>query len=204
MCIGGVHLGMKHNRLLVCLVGLGFPAGAAVAEWVTTPLDPRVSVQAPVTLRELDLARILRSQGASEEAIARNGGTHTFLAQDAVGSYTVLVRRIGGTDLTAHGPAVRTAFYDQYLKAVLQSERGELLARAPFSVSGQEGVDYRYRGLNKGTGRVVLKLARALVVGNACYTLNYTPADQDSTGQTGALERTRFFGSLVVQSPPSR
>jgi len=196
---------MQNNRLLVGLLALSFPVMAsAVTDWVTTALDPRVSVQAPVVLRELDLARILRSQGASEEAITRNSGTRTFLAQDALGSYTVLVRRIGGLDLTAHGPEVRLAFYEQYLRAVLQSERGELMARAPFSVSGQEGIDYSYRGLNKGTGRVVLKLARALVVDNTCYTLNYTPANKDSTGQTGALERTRFFGSILVQSPPSR
>lgn len=158
---------MQNNRLLVGLLALSFPVIAStVAEWVTTALNPRVSVQTPVAMRELDLARILRSKCSSEEAIARNGGTRTFLAQDALGSYTMLVRRIGGTDLTAHGPEVRTGFYEQYLKAVMQSERGELLARVPFSVLGQEGVDYRYRGLNKGTGRVVLKLARVLVVDN--------------------------------------
>lgn len=195
---------MRQNWLFMGLLGLSFPVIAAVTEWVTTPLDPRVSVQTPVALRELDLARILRSQGASEEVIARNSGTRSFLAQDALGSYTVLVRRIGGTDLTVSKPAVRTAFYEQYLSAVMRSEHGVMLAQSPFSVSGQEGLDYRYRGLNKGTGRVVVKLARALVIDNTVYTLNYTPTDKDSTGQTGALDRTRFFNSIAVQPPSGR
>ena len=189
---------MNHKYFLFPLLPLALLLSAAVTDWVTTPLDARVSLQTPVALRELDLARILRSQGASEEVIAHNGGTRSFLAQDALGSYTVLVRTIGGTDLSSAPPDARAAFFDYYLTGVMRSEQGTLLDRSPISVSGQEGVDYHYRGLNKGTGRVVIKLARALVVSNTVYTLNYTPANRDSTGTTGTDERLRFFRSITV------
>jgi hypothetical protein len=196
---------MNHKLFLVALLPLGFPVAAAVAEWVTTPLDPRVSLQTPVALQELDLARILRAQGASEAQIAGNAGTRSFLARDPTGSYVVLRREIGGTDLSTAPPAARAAFYDYYLAGVMRSEHGVLLERTAFSVAGLDGVEYRYRGLNKGTKRIVVKYARGLVVDQTCYTLNYVSADpQDSTGTTGTAERLRFFRSITVLPKPIR
>ena len=88
-----------------------------------------------------------------------------------------------------------------YLTRVMRSEHGTFLDRSLFSVSGQEGVDYRYRGVNKGTGRVVIKFARAQVVSNTVYLLDYTPADRDSTEATETDEHGSFVSSQCFRNP---
>ena len=96
--------------------------------------------------------------------------------------------------------ARRMSFYAGGLSALLRSERGQLVAQTSFSTAGGAGVEYKYKAMDRATGKRIIKFMRCLVVDSIGYSLNFVAADKlDSLGIAGAEQRRRFFNSITVR-----
>jgi len=181
---------------------IGLPGIAqAFADWVTSAIDEQISVQAPVPLVAVDMSKVMAATpDASKEDLAKLSNTKLLAARDASGVYMVL--RIGsdipGADFRQQRD--RTEFFTGYISSMVERDQGYLLERAPFTINGMEGVDFKYKGLHQFTKKMVVKYGRVLFVDKLCYSVSFIPANlQDSTGTSGSQERIRFFQSIAVK-----
>ncbi|MGI4870892.1 MAG: hypothetical protein ACRYFX_06910 [Janthinobacterium lividum] len=194
--------------LAICLVATSFQANRraalALSEWVTCQVDSQFSVQVPVQATEADIMKMLDSQGIkpSEEQLKMYSSMKAFAATDEVANY--MVNRFATSakgDINA--PGKRTALCDEVISTILQNEHGTLLQRSTFTVNGSEGIQVAYKGLHKGTGKMIIKYNRTIVLGSYGYTLtSYSVSRNDTTGITSQEQRKRFFNSIVYKPSP--
>jgi hypothetical protein len=193
---------MMKYALLFILAGVPAVA-AALADWVTSAVDERVSVQAPVPLAEVDMNRaIAGSPGAAKEQLKKLKGTKMFMGKDGAGLYMVIRMDIGyiTPEVDVSRPSDRTAFYTGFINSMAEDDRGYLLEHSSFALTGLEGVDFKYTGLHPVSKKLVVKYSRALLVDKKCYSMLFLSADGgDSTGVRSSQERTRFLQSLTVK-----
>ena len=194
---------MKKTYQLLCFLFLTLPVAAfAITDWITSVVDGRVSVQAPIQLPEIDIIKILSAQGASKEQLDKMKLSKIFAAKDAAGTYMVFRLDVNGPEFNGKNLPAGTLkdYYDGLISGVLRNEHGVLLERSAFTTSGYEGIDFKYKGIHKGTGKMVIKCARGILLENTSYTLTFVPADNtDSTGVSGNTERTRFYNSVTIK-----
>ncbi|WP_375435031.1 hypothetical protein [uncultured Hymenobacter sp.] len=173
--------------LFACLPLVAFTC----ADWTTFSIDDQFAVQMPSQPKETDL-------GKASTKIPQT--IKVFSAQDAAGTYMLM--RLAATDPQANmqSESSRTAFYDGLINGLLRGQNGVLLSRTTFSTAGGEGVDVKYRGLDKGTGKMGIKYSRTLVLGAVAYSLSFYSQDrQDTTGISGSESRKKFFESIVAK-----
>ena len=105
-------------------------------------------------------------------------------------------------DLSSLGQskAAREELYNGIVAGLLRSQKGVLVATSPFATAGGPGLEIKYKGLQLGTNKMVVKYTRALLVGKINYSFNFIPKDkEDATGTSGNEQRRRFFDSVVVK-----
>ncbi|WP_210521732.1 hypothetical protein [Hymenobacter terricola] len=188
---------------ILCVLASAFRS--ALAEWVRCEVDGQFSVQLPVAATEMDMLQVFASQGVtpSPEQAQVLKSMKVFTATDGAANYMV-TRMATGLAASLEEPGNRTRFYDGAVNGVLLKEHGTLLQRAAFTVNGTEGVEVRYRGVHKGTGKKVIKYNRWLAVGPVVYMLAVYPVDRnDSTGVGLQEPRTKFFNSMAYRPSPA-
>ena len=194
--------------LAICLVATSFQANRravrALSEWITCQVDSQFSVLVPVQANEVDIMKMIDRQGIklSEEQTKMYGSMKMFSATDEVANY--MVNRFStGAIVNIDAPGERTDLYNGLVNSLLQNEHGTLLQRSTFTVNGSEGIQMTYRGLHKGTGKMIIKYSRTIVLGSYGYTLtSYSVNRSDTTGVTSEEQRTKFFNSIVYKSSP--
>ncbi len=167
-------------------------------------VDSQFSVQLPVQPTEMDMMKILTSQGVTPpaEQLEKIKSMKLLTATDGAGNY-MITRTATGLEAKIDEPGNRVAFYDGAINGLLQNERGTLLQRSTFTINGLEGADVSYRGVHKATGKMVVKYDRMLAVDNVVYVLAVYPVDRkDSTGTNLKEQRTKFFNSIAYKPSP--
>ena len=184
---------MKNTFFLYFLVLAGFPAMALTAvEWVSFSVDS-VEVQMPHQAVEMDM-----SKQAAGNSYAN---TRVFLAQDEYGTYQIIREDYRANANLGQSKAAREELYDGIIAGLLRSQKGVLVTTSHFATAGGPGIEIKYKGLQPGTNRLVVKYARALLVGKINYSFNFVPKDkQDASGASGNEQRRRFFDSVVVKT----
>lgn len=178
---------MKPVLLLLLLPFLPIAADT----WQSFAVDTRVTVQLPAPPTEADMAKLVPGGKA--------GRTRLWMLQAPEGLYQVLRIPSKGT-IAKQDTAARSSYYAGVLSSVLRNEQGRLLARTPFPTTGGVGMEFKYNGVHRGTGKRVIKYTRYLVLDSIGYSLNFIPADRlDSLGLAGNEQRRRFFNSIVVK-----
>jgi hypothetical protein len=177
-------------KLLLFLGGLPLIA-ATLAEWIPFAVDERVSLQAPTQPTQLDLAKLAPGKDMQH--------TRVWMVRATEGMYQVL-RLPNKSSISRTDTAGRRAFYAGVFTSVIRNESAQFLSVTPFPTAGGAGMEYKYKGLHKGTGKRVIKYGRVLLVDSISYMLNFIPTDrQDSLGLAGAEQRRRFFNSITVK-----
>ena len=178
---------MKPTLLLLLLPLLPIAADT----WQPFAVDQRVSLQLPAPPTEADLTKLIPGGKA--------GHTRLWTLQAPEGLYQVL--RIPSKGVIAKlDTAGRNSYYAGVLSLVLRNEQGRLLARTPFPTAGGGGMEFKYNGVHRGTGKRVVKYSRYLVLDSIGYSLNFIPTDRlDSLGLAGNEQRRHFFNSIVVK-----
>lgn len=202
---------MKINIGLPCLLGSCFIASSfqpatrsPLTAWITCPVDSQFSVQLPVQPTEMDMLKMFTSQGITPSAdqVDKLKTMKLLTATDGIANY-MITRTATGLEASLDEPGNRTSFYEGAVNGVLQNEHGTLLQRSAFTVGGAEGVEMRYKGVHKGTGKLVIKHNRMLAVGKVVYILAVYPVDRnDSTGTNLNEQRTKFFNSIAYKPSP--
>ena len=178
-----------------------------LTDWGTTKIDARVSVQAPAQLVDVDIKKAAAISSAPDatkrEAIEKSKTTKYFLAK-STGYIYGLLRVDGGAygmpESVAANPKELENFYDGYIKILAREDRGEVISSKQFTISGMAGRDSKHTGVHVVSGKKVIKYNRTLLVGNVCYTMQFTSLDPlDSVGVSGQVERTRFYNSIVIR-----
>lgn len=125
--------------------------------------------------------------------------THVWALRATEGIYQVL--RLPNThSIPRTDTAGRRSFYAGVLASVIRNESAQLLSVTPFPSAGGAGIEYKYKGLHKGSRKRVIKYGRVLLLDSIGYTLNFVPTDQqDSLGIAGAEPRRRFYNSITVK-----
>lgn len=180
----------RAYKLLLPVLGLPLLA-ATLADWITFNIDKEVSIQTPTQPTEIDLAKLAPGKNLQH--------TRVWALRATEGIYQVLripnTRSIPRTDT-----AGRRSFYAGVLASVVRNESAQLLSITPFPSAGGAGIEYKYKGLHKGTGKRVIKYGRVLLLDSIGYTLSFIPTDQqDSLGLAGAEQRRRFYNSITVK-----
>ncbi|GAB2941288.1 hypothetical protein GCM10027048_02200 [Hymenobacter coalescens] len=164
--------------------------------WAPFAIDEQVSVELPTPPQEIDAAKLG----------LQLPNTRLLMAQDTVGLYQLTRLELTAAQAaTTQGEAARQRFYDGVVKGALNGQQDAvLLARTPFQTAGGDGIELKMRARHKGTGKLVVKFSRALLVGRIGYTLTFLPLDKaDTAGVSGSAQRQRYFNSLVVKAPAS-
>jgi hypothetical protein len=194
--------------LALCLVATSFQssrwAARALPDWVTCQVDNQFSVQLPVQPTEMDMLKVFTSQGVklSAEQLEKVKGMRILTATDGVANYMITLTALGA-EVGIDTPGNRASYYDGAINGILRNERGTLLQRSVFTINGAEGVQVSYRGVHKGTGKMVVKYNRMLAVDKSMYILAVYPVDRtDSTGVNLKEQRTRFFTSIAYKPSP--
>lgn len=184
---------MKSTFLPYSLVLASFPAMAFTAvEWVPFAVDS-VEVQVPQQAVEVDLSKQTAGKSYSN--------TRVFLSQDEYGTYQVIREDYRSNAKLGQGKVAREELYDGIIVGLLRSQKGVLVATSHFATAGGPGIEIKYKGLQPGTNKMVVKYTRALLVGKINYSFNFVPKDkQDATGASGNEQRRRFFDSVVVKT----
>ena len=177
-------------KLLLPLLGLPLIA-ATLADWVTFNIDKQVSVQTPAQPEELDLAKL--------GLAVKLEGTKIYNAKDVIGFYQTIRVNDSGTESGPKEVGARKAFYEGVITGLLNQQNGVLLERSSFPTAGGEGIEIKYRSLDKRTGKQAIKYTRSLLVGKTSYSLNFLSLDGDTTGTSGTEQRQRFFNSITVK-----
>lgn len=173
--------------LSVCLPLAAF----TYAEWATFSVDEQLTVQLPAQPTVTDMSK-------ASTAIPQT--VKMFSAQDGAGTYMILRLAATAPQSTMQSESSRTAFYDGLINGLVRGQKGVVLSRTSFATAGGEGVDVKYRGLDKGTGKMGIKYSRNLVLGAVAYSLSFYSQDrQDTTGVSGSESRKKFFESLTVK-----
>ena len=183
---------MKNTFLPYLLVLSSFPALAlAVVEWVPFAID-NVTVQVPQQAIEVDLSKQPAGKGYSN--------TRVFVSGDEYGTYQVIREDYRSNASLGQSKAAREELYNGIVAGLLRSQKGVLVATSPFATAGGPGIEIKYKGLQLGTNKMVVKYTRALLVGKINYSFNFIPKDkEDATGTSGNEQRRRFFDSVVVK-----
>jgi hypothetical protein len=178
---------MKPLLLLLLLPFLPIAADT----WQPFAIDQRVTVQFPRPPAAINLAKLTQSR--------QLGHMRAWMLRASEGTYQVL-RTHSKSMLGKQDTARRRSFYAGGLSALLQSERGQLVAQTFFSTAGGEGVEYKYKATERDTGKRTIKFMRCLVVDSIGYSLNFVAADKlDTLGLAGNEQRRRFFNSITVK-----
>jgi hypothetical protein len=181
-----------------------FPSLAfSIADWVVYPVDSRVTVQTPSVLTPIDLVKALTARGASKEQLAPyvSNQVKLLVARDETGIYMVMRMATGDPETPSNSDSTgRRAYYAGLLDAQLRDEHGTLLHRSTFSIGGVDGIEYDYKGIHQGTGKMVVKHSRAILVDKVSYGMTFLAADaQDSLGTAGQQQKDKFFRSLTIK-----
>lgn len=174
----------------------------ALPEWVICQIDSQFSVQLPVQPTEMDMMKVFTSQGItpSVEQAEKMKAMRILTATDGLINY-MITRSALGTETNLEEPGKRASFYEGAITGLLRTERGTLLQRTAFIVNGLDGVEISYKGVHKGSGKMVVKYNRMLAVDNAVYLLAVYPVDRnDSTGVNLKEQRTKFFTSIAYKT----
>lgn len=202
---------MKTSFGLFCLLVLCFAITSfqsakliirVLPDWVTCQIDSQCSVQLPVQPTEMDMMKVFTSQGItpSAEQAEKIKSMRILTATDGLINY-MITRSALGPETSVEGPGKRTSFYDGAIAGLLRTERGTLLQRTAFTVNGLDGVEMSYKGVHKGSGKMVIKYNRMLAVDKAVYILAVYPVDRnDSTGVNMKEQRTKFFTSIAYKT----
>lgn len=184
---------MKNACLPLYLFLISLPTVAfTLIDWVPFTID-NVAVQLPMQAVEVDLSK--QGAGSSYQ------NTRVFLAQDEYGTYQVIREDYRSNAKLGQGKAAREELYDGIIMGLLRSQKGTLVATSHFATAGGPGIEIKYKGLQLGTNRMVVKYTRALLVGKINYSFNFVPKDkQDATGSSGNEQRRLFFDSIVVKT----
>ena len=184
---------MKPPSLPYFLVLASFPALAlAVVEWVPFAID-NVAVQVPQQAVEVDLSKQPVGKGYSN--------TRVFISGDEYGTYQMIREDYRSNANLGQSKTAREELYDDIIAGLLRSQRGVLMATSHFVTAGGPGIEIKYKGVQLGTNKMVVKYTRALLVGKINYSFNFIPKDkEDATGTSGNEQRRRFFDSVVVKN----
>lgn len=177
---------MTFIRYLLLLPVLAFVADT----WQPFAIDQHVAVQLPAQPTEADLAKLAPGQNLHHMRM--------WMARAPEGVCQVM--RIPGTaTISQADTAGRRAFYAGTLTSLMRNEKGQLLSVTPFPTPAGAGIEFKYKGVHRGTGKRVIKYGRSLLIDSVTYALNFLPIDnQDSTGMAGNEQRRRFFNSITV------
>ena len=184
---------MKNTFLLYFLVLASFPALAfTVVDWVPFAID-NLEVQVPQQAIEVDLSK--------QPAGKSYSNTRVFVSGDEYGTYQVIREDYRSNANLGQSKADRKRLYDGIIAGLLRSQKGVLTATSHFATAGGPGIEIKYKGVQLGTNKMVVKYTRALLVGKINYSFNFIPKDkEDATGTSGNEQRRRFFDSVVVKT----
>jgi hypothetical protein len=89
----------------------------------------------------MDMVKVFTSQGVTlaAEQLEKAKERRILTATDGIANY-MITRTALGTEASIDAPGNRTAFYGGAISGILRNERGTLLQRSAFTVSGTEGV----------------------------------------------------------------
>ncbi|MBG8554945.1 hypothetical protein [Hymenobacter guriensis] len=178
---------MPYHLLLVCIPLAAF----TVTDWITFPIDDQVSVQLPSQPTHLDVNQLKNS---SPEKV------RLFSAKDAAGTYFIVRLDASDSPSTLDTKSSRQDFYEGMISGMLKNQQGILLSRTTFTTAAGEGVEIKYKAIDKGTGKMTVKYSRSLLVAKTSYSFNFLSQDrQDTTGVAGNEQRRRFFDSIVAK-----
>ncbi|OON66919.1 hypothetical protein [Hymenobacter sp. CRA2] len=176
---------------VLCLPLLAFAIPGA--SWATFDVDSRLSVELPAGVREVDVTKVNMPLP----------NTRLFMAQDTVGLYQVIRIDMSEEQGTAlQGEAARQRYYDGVVNgAVNGQQEAVLLARTSFPTAAGEGIELKMRARHKGTGKLVVKYSRSLLLNHTGYAFLFIPLDKsDTAGISGRAERERFFTSIKAKA----
>lgn len=182
------------KKYLTLLAFLPLAAFISV-DWQTFSVDDQVSVKLPIQPTEADLSKMLPPDKVKD--------TRVFVAKDPYGLYQIIKTSANLSVESAALEESRQSFNKGMINGLLRNQQGTLISVTPFATSVGEGIEVKFRGITKATGKQVIKLTRSLLVGNTSYSFNFVPVDQtDSTGSSGNEQRRRFFDSIAVKALP--
>ncbi|AIZ65329.1 hypothetical protein PK28_16665 (plasmid) [Hymenobacter sp. DG25B] len=114
------------NPIYSLLSFLLFPlllSAPTVSDWITYPLDERVSVQFP-------------SEPEKEYPDKATQQPQFFMSKDSAGLYVVMRFDVSSTGRDLESTLGRKLFYASIIDGALQQEKGIFLSRTPFSTPG--------------------------------------------------------------------
>ena len=181
----------KHLVLLASLPLTAF----VVADWQTFSVDEQISVRLPVQPTEVDLSKMLPPEKLKD--------TRVLASKDSYGTYQIIKSVTGMSAESAASQESRQSFNEGVISSLLKNQQGTLISTTPFKTSAGDGIEIKFKGVTKATGKRVIKVTRNLLIGSVSYSFNFIPTDQvDSTGTSGNGQRQQFFNSIAVKNLP--
>ena len=181
----------KYLTLLASLPLAAF----AVADWQTFSVDEHISVKLPIQPTEIDLSKTLPPEKLKD--------TRVLVCKDTYGTYQVIKSDTGMSAESAASPESRQSFNEGMISSLLKNQQGTLISTTPFRTPAGDGIEIKFKGMTRATGKRIIKVTRNLLIGSVSYSFNFIPVDQaDSTGISGNEQRQQFFNSIEVKTSP--
>lgn len=186
------HLLYVMKTYITLLAALPLVAFVA-ADWQRFSVDEQISVTLPVQPTEVDLSKTLPPEKLKD--------TKVLVCKDSYGTYQIIKSGTGIAIEGAGSEESRQSFNEGMISSLLKNQQGTLISTTPFKTSAGDGIEIKFKGVTRATGKRVIKVTRSLLIGSVSYSFNFIPADQaDSTGTSGNEQRQQFFNSIEVKT----
>ena len=145
-------------------------ASFTTIDWQIFPVDEQISVKLPIQPTEADLSKILPPEKLKD--------TKVLVCKDAYGTYQIIKFVTAMSTESAVLQESRQSFNEGMISSLLKNQQGTLISTTPFKTSAGDGIEIKFKGVTKATGKRVIKLTRSLLIGNVSYAFNFIPTDQ--------------------------
>lgn len=171
--------------LFLCLAS----CGSRGEKWDELPLDKQVSIQVPGVVKKQTLHKTL--------APGRVQTTNIFLSRDSKALYQAVTVHDSDSTIEMTSPAARRSVYEDASRALLAGQMNSVLLKSsPFTTAAGTGIEIKFRAVHLGTGEMVTKYSRMLIVGRIAYSFGFTAEGKDPADE----ERMRFFNSISFKT----
>ena len=124
-----------------------------------------------------------------------------FSVKDDRALYQIVRVTVRDSSLSLAGAQARQDYYDGAAKMLLLAQQNSrLVRRTSFSTPAGEGMELEFTAIHQGTGQLVTKYNRSLLIGRVGYGFNFIPHQRGASPDQQTEERRRkFFASIVCK-----